>query len=49
MHEAPGVWQRFLEKYGQEDRLTNFFFADHSLASARQRNLAREIAHNYSR
>jgi Zn-dependent protease with chaperone function len=44
---APGVWQRFLEKYGQEDRVTNFFFSDHSLASARKRNLEREIANNY--
>lgn len=45
--DAPGVWQRFLEKYGQENRLTNFFFSDHSLASARKRNLEREIANNY--
>ncbi len=45
--QAPGVWQRFLDKYGQEDRLTNFFFSDHSLASARKRNLEREIAANY--
>lgn len=45
--DAPGVWQRFLEKYGQQDRLTNFFFSDHSLASARKRNLEREIANNY--
>ncbi len=44
---APAVWGRFLEKYGQEDRLTNFFFSDHSRASARQRNLEREIAWNY--
>jgi Zn-dependent protease with chaperone function len=45
--QAPGVWQRFLKKYGQEDRLTNFFFSDHSLASARQANLQREIGLNY--
>jgi Zn-dependent protease with chaperone function len=45
--DAPGVWLRFLEKYGQEDRLTNFFFSDHSLASARKRNLEREIVNNY--
>jgi Zn-dependent protease with chaperone function len=44
---APLVWQRFLDKYGQEDRLTNFFFSDHSLASARQGNIEREIANNY--
>ena len=44
---APAVWQRFLDKYGQENRVTNFFFSDHSLASARKRNLEREIANNY--
>jgi Zn-dependent protease with chaperone function len=44
---APQVWGRFLEKYGQEDRVTNFFFSDHSRSSARQRNLEREIAWNY--
>ncbi|MEZ5283748.1 MAG: M48 family metalloprotease [Vicinamibacterales bacterium] len=27
---APAVWQRFLDKYGQENRVTNFFFSDHS-------------------
>lgn len=45
--DAPLVWQRFLDKYGQQDRVTNFFFSDHSLASARRRNLEREIANNY--
>lgn len=44
---APNVWGRFLGKYGQESRLTNFFFSDHSLASARKQNLEREIARNY--
>ena len=48
VEDAPAVWQRFLDKYGQEDRVTNFFFSDHSLASARRSNLEREIAHNYS-
>ena len=47
VQDAPTVWQRFLDKYGQEDRVTNFFFSDHSLASARKRNLEREIANNY--
>lgn len=45
---APRVWQRFLEKYGEGDRLTNFFFSDHSLASARRKNLEQEIRYNYS-
>ena len=44
---APGVWQRFLEKYGEGDRVTNFFFSDHSRASARRKNLELEIRNNY--
>jgi Zn-dependent protease with chaperone function len=45
--DAPRVWQRFLEKYGEGDRVTNFFFSDHSLASARRKNLEQEIRNNY--
>jgi Zn-dependent protease with chaperone function len=45
--DAPQVWQRFLDKYGQEDRVTNFFFSDHSLASDRKENLQAELATNY--
>ena len=45
---APGLWQKFLEKYGQESKMTNFFFSDHSRASARKKNLEREIAWNYA-
>jgi Zn-dependent protease with chaperone function len=46
---APNVWQRFLTKYGQGDRVTNFFFSNHSLASARRKNLEVELRHNYRR
>ncbi len=49
VRRAPDVWGRFLEKYGEQDRLTNFFFSDHSLASARRKNLQREIVFNYMR
>jgi Zn-dependent protease with chaperone function len=45
---APGVWQRFLDKYGEGDRLTTFFFSDHSRASSRRRNLETELANNYA-
>ena len=45
---APQVWQRFLDKYGQGDRVTNFFFSNHSLASARRKNLEVELRHNYT-
>jgi Zn-dependent protease with chaperone function len=46
---APGVWQRFLDKYGEGNKLTNFFFSDHSSAAARRRNLEQELRYNYSR
>lgn len=49
VRHAPDVWGRFLQKYGEQERVTNFFFSDHSLASARRRNLEREIALNYAR
>lgn len=44
--QAPRVWQRFLDKYGEGNRLTNFFFSDHSTASARRKNLEEEIRLN---
>ena len=44
----PGVWQRFLEKYGDQDRVTNFFFSDHSTRQrARRKNLEQELRFNY--
>jgi predicted Zn-dependent protease len=46
---APGVWQRFLDKYGERDRVTTFFFSDHSRASSRRRNLEVELRNNYAR
>lgn len=46
---APRVWQRFLEKYGESNRVTTFFFSDHSRASARRRNLEAELRNNYAR
>ena len=44
---APAVWQRFLQKYGEQNKLTNFFFSDHSTAAARRRNLEQELKFNY--
>jgi Zn-dependent protease with chaperone function len=46
---APAVWQRFLDKYGENDRVTTFFFSDHSQASARRKNLEIELSNNYAR
>jgi Zn-dependent protease with chaperone function len=47
--QAPGVWQRFLEKYGDHNKVTNFFFSDHSTAAARRKNLEQELRFNYMR
>jgi hypothetical protein len=46
---APGVWQRFLDKYGEGNKVTTFFFSDHSSAGARRKNLEQELRFNYSR
>jgi hypothetical protein len=46
---APAVWQRFLEKYGDSNKVANFFFSDHSTAAARRKNLERELRLNYTR
>jgi hypothetical protein len=45
--KAPALWKRFAEKYGDGNKVTNFFFGDHSLAMERARALQGEIAHNY--
>jgi Peptidase family M48/Domain of unknown function (DUF5666) len=45
---APGVWQRFLEKYGEGNKVSNFFFSDHSTAAARRKNLEQELRFNYA-
>lgn len=44
---GPALWRRFQKKYGDTNAVVTFFFADHSQASARVRNLEREIALNY--
>jgi 23S rRNA pseudouridine1911/1915/1917 synthase len=49
VERAPSVWQRFLEKYGEGNKVTNFFFSDHSSAGARRKNLEQELRFNYSR
>jgi hypothetical protein len=45
--QGPLLWKRFKDKYGDQNRIVNFFMGDHSQASARIRNLEREIALNY--
>jgi len=45
--QAPALWRRFAKKYGDGDKVSNFFFGDHSLSAARAAALEREIANNY--
>jgi Zn-dependent protease with chaperone function len=45
--KAPKLWQRFADKYGDQDKVTNFFFGNHSTNLQRKKDLEKEIAHNY--
>ncbi len=45
--KAPLLWRRFAEKYGDQDSVTNFFYGDHSMSTARADALEKEIANNY--
>jgi Zn-dependent protease with chaperone function len=48
VRKAPALWRRFAQKYGDQDKVTNFFFGDHSLSTKRAAALEKEIARNYS-
>ncbi len=45
--KGPGLWMKFARKYGEGNKLVNFFFSDHSQSVSRARNLERELAMNY--
>jgi Zn-dependent protease with chaperone function len=45
--KGPRLWNRFAKKYGEGNKVANFFFSDHSLAAARATKLEKEIAYNY--
>jgi Zn-dependent protease with chaperone function len=45
--KGPRLWNRFAKKYGEGNKVANFFFSDHSLSAARATKLEREIAFNY--
>ena len=54
VHEAgfdvtagPRVWARFQEKYGDDNRVLNFFLGSHSRSADRIRNLEAELKLNY--
>lgn len=46
--KGPGLWQKFKDKYGETDKITNFFTGDHSRPTERIRNLQRQIQLNYA-
>ncbi len=45
--KGPRLWNRFARKYGEGNKVANFFFSDHSLSAARATKLEKEIAYNY--
>ena len=47
VRQAPRLWERFREKYGEQDSVSNFFVGSHSRPSDRIRNLQHELAVNY--
>jgi len=46
--KGPGLWEKFKTKYGEEDKVTNFFTGDHSRPTERIRNIKRQLQLNYS-
>jgi Zn-dependent protease with chaperone function len=45
--KGPRLWNRFAKKYGEGNKVVNFFFGDHSRSAARAAKLEKEIAFNY--
>jgi Zn-dependent protease with chaperone function len=45
--KGPRLWNRFARKYGDGNKVANFFFSDHSQSAARATKLEKEIAYNY--
>jgi Zn-dependent protease with chaperone function len=45
--KGPRLWNRFAKKYGEGNKVANFFFGDHSQSAARAAKLEKEIAFNY--
>ncbi|HKY31476.1 MAG TPA: M48 family metalloprotease [Candidatus Polarisedimenticolia bacterium] len=46
--KAPGLWRKFARKYGDQGKVANFFFGDHSVSSKRADTLQKEIERNYT-
>jgi Zn-dependent protease with chaperone function len=45
--KGPRLWNRFARRYGEGNKVSNFFFGDHSQSAARATKLEKEIAYNY--
>jgi Zn-dependent protease with chaperone function len=48
IRKGPELWERFARKYGQGNKVANFFFSDHSQSKVRAANLQRELVANYT-
>jgi Zn-dependent protease with chaperone function len=46
--KGPKIWMKFKDKYGEQDKLTNFFVGDHARPTERIRNIEEQIRYNYS-
>lgn len=48
VNKGPELWEKFRAKYGETDKVSNFFTGDHSRPSDRIRNIEKQIAWNYN-
>ena len=46
--KGPELWRKFAAKYGDQPKLLNYFYGNHSTSGDRAKNLEREIANNYT-
>ena len=44
---GPGLWEKFRTKYGENDKITNFFTGDHSRPTERIKNIEKQVAMHY--
>ena len=47
--KGPALWTKFKEKYGETDKVSNFFTGDHSRPTERIKNINQQIKWHYSR
>ena len=46
--KGPELWRKFAAKYGDQSKVENFFFGNHSVSADRAKNLDREMKNNYT-